>query len=389
MKKIAKTLALVIVGLPFFIIGVLYADHKEYLATEKSRQMTGKGWTGDENHIMWNWAREDASIVWYADPQIRDEVALTIKSWTDAIGELRWTEYVPGDDNATINLTFNYQNCGGRTGYLDIAQARFWRSFPGHEEGAGANYMDDPVICIDDTTNFETKTHKAIRGTIAHEIGHVYGLNERYLHPTPTPGVPPKFCNDAEVTIMDAALIVAGSGAVGQCDGIDVPQTVDINRVKKLYSEGSLKNFTVTGNRILHPTSATFGWVDHAWAEEYHKLTYYYFDANNDKWIGFHTQRITDGVGSHHDIPRAAGGPPDRLYELDIEFSSRDYSAKPGSVNLPRRTQYKICGAPYFKPFNKLGDSGCSKEVTLYREAGSLVTLKQKIDPNQSVMVIA
>ena len=85
MKKIAKALALVIFGLPFFIIGVLYADHIEYMATERVRQMAGKGWTGDENYIMWNWAREDRALVWTADTQIRDDVALAIKSWTDAI----------------------------------------------------------------------------------------------------------------------------------------------------------------------------------------------------------------------------------------------------------------------------------------------------------------
>ena len=321
-----------------------------------------------ENFIFWEWAISGAAIAWKSDDEIKDDVKKAIKGWTrhDDIDELGWVE---GDD-ANWDVWF-------RNGCPDIASANppvaeiyfspddYWVSTPTHGDTT-TRYLTRAQVCVNPNAGLLVNNDYNRRlAAISHEIGHVYGLADRYDNSLLNPP-----CNDEETTIMDAAkyksVMFPPAYGIVLCDEIEEPLVnPDIERVKRLYSEGSLENFTVKTDGTAKPISVTFGWEDHAWAEEHHRLTYHYFDTKRGRFVEFHKREVRDGIGAHRLIE---GGKKAKMpHKLNEEFSPEEYSGASGNVSLPIAAKYKICGAPYFKLFNKFGEENCSSPVTLYR----------------------
>ena len=126
-----------------------------------------------------------------------------------------------------------------------------------------------------------TASHNGRVAVIAHEMGHAYGLADRYRHN-------PLMCNntfvnypDGEKTIMDGAKRATSTVGWMHCDGIEGPATsTDVARVRNLYSKGSLKELTATTTRLEElsngeSTGTKVSWEDAAWAEKEHRVRFY------------------------------------------------------------------------------------------------------------------
>ena len=162
------------------------------------------------------------------------------------VAGLRWASTtVPyGGD-----IDFEYKTCGGEVAYFQYpAFLGAWHNVGSSETSPGINYMKKATICVDSQTSFTVNDqHHGRVSAIAHEIGHAYGLNDRYIDQGT------ERCNHDERTIMDKhywRLLLYST----HCDWIDSPQQVpDIARVESLYSEGSLDNFEVISARPQLP----------------------------------------------------------------------------------------------------------------------------------------
>jgi len=112
------------------------------------------------------------------------------------------------------------------------------------------------------------------RAMVAHELGHVFGLDERYFDD----GTQPLFtCNNNETTIMDTAY------STGHCDGIVSPQGLDKARAYDWYNMrsvpmGSIQNVS------------------------YQIFRYYFTDRNYAESNYAETVQRWDGAGTWVDV---------------------------------------------------------------------------------------
>ena len=118
----------------------------------------------------------------------------------------------------------------------------------------------NPVYVNDDVRNVDVVSHGTVElneanfnftnagynYALAHEIGHVYGLAERYNETNGT-------ANASETTIMDLGA-QTGSIITGGADGsIDAPQTIDLNRVRAFW-----RGIDTISTSLIDANSGTF-----------------------------------------------------------------------------------------------------------------------------------
>lgn len=206
-----------------FLIGTVLAEHLDYpyTAMELKRQREPDN-TLPENYISSVWARGGTgdTNLWFSG--IRPDLVRTaVSNWTGttttprpgetpqpSVSQLKWTE---ADHPYYANVQFRNDYCAEH--FLSLIE------YPGpmNDSGwftdavRGANYWDEAMICVNFDAEWETDA--ALAAVIAHELGHLYGLNERVDDRKGRPR-----CNDDEKTIMDAG------GLAGPCDGITVHQ---------------------------------------------------------------------------------------------------------------------------------------------------------------------
>ena len=365
----ASVAALVVIAA--VAVGVVVAGHLEYAVEHPDSEISGVD--GYENWIMYDWAVGNTGIVWNAPSAIENDVAESLGNWEGAFEELGWAT-----STSDVNVTFVHQDCGRRrAGWFGPTD---WRRV------GDANYLDKATICISSTMQFsDTAGHNGRVAVIAHEMGHVYGLEERYRHG--------RGCNPGETSIMDAVRQAsATTTALRHCDELEGPATsTDVARVRTLYSKGSLPGLTATTTSHQElsngeATGATISWEDAAWAEKEHHIKLFIYESTG--WRQFTTESIEDGIGAHRDILGVPANASPKLYELSHEFSPQKFSGTQGNERLPDVADYRFCGTPYFLPFNKEGSTNCSSgSVRLVNPRGNLTASTSSVSINDTVTV--
>jgi hypothetical protein len=267
---------------------------------------------GTENYVFYWWFlmnSQNSPIFWKADATIRNDVIAAIQSWTNTVPELTFQEVAWAQD-----VEFKWeplqQGIWGLTSWTDFI----------YDGTANASYWADAVIRINSVAGLGQIEKRA---TIAHEIGHLLGLHERY-------GDDPVRCNAVEVSIMDAIL----------CDGLQGPSALDEKRIYEFWSKG---NMPITGAGC--GTVGNWLWKDLSWAEHHYQFSLWYWNGNG--WTWYYSRQHPENVGV------------DFFYEdrmLQEVINRQTYGAPAGS--------HCACGHSYFPKFNSYGTWQC-QSITL------------------------
>jgi hypothetical protein len=210
----------------------------------------------------------------------------------------------------------------------------------------GGNYLNVSDIVI--VSAYQFSGPGAVTAAVAHEIGHRYGLHERYWdapwNPQPWelsyPQDWPSSRCVPEVTIMDAMRL--GS----HCDGPAVIQAPDRTRVHDYWGEGRIDDWGVSwAQHAPGGPVAVWSWRDFAWAEAYEEIHIYRWNDVTSGWdwktwfphetnIAGHA--LASPGGGARTIDRRAAGPP---------WAPECF--EPG--------WFMLAGQPWFESYNKYG----------------------------------
>lgn len=202
------------------------------------------------------------------------------------------------------------------------------------------------------------------RSVIAHEIGHHYGLDDRYFFKQTFLGLEAE-CNLYENTVMDT--LVPNDPNYPGCPWRDTPTKLDISRVDMFWRGGTpLPNMETRGDLPILVNAvgpvATYRWFDMAWAEKDQLIVFQYLDPDPPwGWIDFAQTSSPYWGGVHMYIePRT----------VTMEIDVRNY---PSSI-IPDTSTHRACtwayyaGAGYqYGSDNGYGNEKCSNTVVLTR----------------------
>ena len=197
-------------------------------------------------------------------------------------------------------------------------------------------------ICINNTSY--DSPPDAIVATIAHELGHLYGLHEQY-----NDEVKPPICNPKNVSIMDRLVPFGGE----HCDGpIRGPQDIDETHVYEFHRDGYLTNWTSTKNG----NEGIVEWQDEAWGERHHVIEHLYSMDGGNSYRAYKTKELLS-VGNHTRIDESQW----IQRTLDLTQHFRDFAG----VHIVDTTYYRMCGAAYFAQMGTSGPSYCSPPIAV------------------------
>ena len=371
MRRGAYSLLLFVALLLSYSAGVALADHMEFGGQDPISLWVGRADGLYLNFIPWNWAIGNTPTqwkagkwdgnTWKADRDLEVDAERAIAAWeTGQISRFGWDKI--GRDRDDWNVRFYLGTCDDQFGKTR------WGNFE-RDPIRKARYSNQMDVCIHE----DLPALSDVRGAaIAHEVGHVYGLEERYLDqptPTPIPGTPISLCNTSEVTIMDAIVVRPTPTPDRHCDNLTGPSSTDVGRVLTLYKSGIFVEPEIVP--ALLRDSADVIWKDHAWGEKHHVLSHFYWDDPNSVWVRFKTENIVEWTGLHRDMPAPGTRTPVPLtqrppYEISSEIVPRDHSG------LPNEAWYIACGHPYFVVYDLNGTWRCTDPVWLRQNPVSM-----------------
>lgn len=350
---------LTVVGIAFFWAGSLFSDHFDILNLDPSFQR--KHIAGYENWVQWNWILGRDVKWWLATNKGKSGFAVAeeiiedaISEWTKAIPELRWTK-----DQSDFDLLFTvaYTDHGSRCVEAAIGTYNPLTFIKGGIRSA--NYPERSEICVSFP---KWSTDKWRKGLLLHEIGHVYGLHEKYVDRDKNgDGREDRGCGDGPDSAMDTYSFDENYESE-RCDNPDapIPTKTDIANVRVLYQFGSL--FDIRGEPNLN--TATFTWKDGAWGEHHHEIHYYYWIDNEGGWVHFDQRVVVNDIGLHKDMettdPPIVATP---IVIRDRAVSLREHAEDNPNVRLPDTSWYTACGRPYFRSFQQYGTWKCGNAL--------------------------
>ncbi|MBM3156158.1 MAG: hypothetical protein FJ004_02605 [Chloroflexi bacterium] len=319
-----KRVILFVVGVAALILGlfpsVSFAQDWPYspyiYAAEDSTKQRAE-FQGTENYVFYYWYIPQTpiqNIRWKAEAQIRDAVNAAFQNWHNAVPELTFQEVAQGQDMEFFVAELDPwdPNANGMTIFTNFT----------YVATPNASYWTNAQILIDPGQ----WNQQALIGCIAHEIGHLLGLHERYG----------AACNAVEVTIMDAML-----GKLQTCDGLQGPSALDEKRIYEFWAKG---NMPITGAGC--GTVGTWMWKDLSWAENRYSFGIWYWNGNG--WTWYYGNEHLENVGTHFSY--------DNYRNLLEEVNRQTYGAPAGS--------HCACGHSYFPKFNTNGTWQC-QSITL------------------------
>lgn len=309
-----------------------------YLADDEAAQKRGDNYEWPENYVGVFWGLYPWNeVYWKADPEIQSEAWTAVYNWESQFPQLKWVQ--SQSDFAHVRFTAPQEGCGG-----EIARVYLYNVDNPHyyDPARLANYWLYATVCVDTDVQWAPG---GIVSALAHEIGHLYGLHDRYYGP-----VPPT-CNPNEHTIMDTYI---RQEPYAHCDGLQGPALQDSQRVHLYYHTGDYLNFTAERD----PDDLSVGewqWQDASWAEERHQMQWYWWTGS--QWIQYTQDHIRHHTGSHIDIEYPGYQDPSRTIDRE------DYPPPQGP---PWPTWHIACGDAWFAAWGTTGTWRCSNCVYLY-----------------------
>jgi hypothetical protein len=313
--------------------------------------MQDPAWWGDDsnapqNKVFYWWSVGNSHLCWWAEDGLKDDVRQAISNWQSKEPSLcsGWRTPAPNcllievgaPSDADVTFTFHT--------HMFPAVGQTWLgNGNGHctpDTYLRACYWDRAEVWIQPTSediyNYAPGTRVAI---IAHEIGHLFGLGERY-----TLNVLGQGACGADYSIMDGLTVDRG---IVPCDRVTGPTDLDQQRFDVFWKQGmpDPNRWSAYGSGT---SSATFYWHDGAYTEwEYHMVLV-----------------RADGMGGWQLM---WNGP--HLYDIGMQETAQDRSlGLRYSLNDrgdPAGT-YRLCGWPRFVAFTG-GEATCSPAVNLVR----------------------
>ncbi len=305
------------------------ADHLEFMAEDLQEGPFGPqipDIPGPENYVFLFWGYGSGMLSWRADADVRTNAREAIANWTTAVPQLTWRELQAGEPDSNADVLFKVQAIHPACLPSAVACTAFTSWFP--DSIRRGNYWDEALVTFNVNYNWR---QRHLRGIVAHEIGHLYGLHERYPDNPPTGA-----CNNGENTIMDGTTFDQ-QGRVVHCDGIEGPVTLDEQRVTRFWSQGELVGMAATATG----TVAAYTWRDRAWSDYEQRLEWFYWDGS--AFLLYAQKSKTTDIGTHEVTE------PRTLRE-DID---RTFYGAPGGVT------HRMCGQPYFIKYGSLGTRSC------------------------------
>lgn len=328
-----------IFGLLIVLPRVAKADHFEYLPQDPSYYNAVAGgdpemWMYQDWYIYsiyqgadsWRW------IDWKADTAIRTEFAQAVSDWSNVDNALfiDWHDWRDANNIATtIDLEGKVGVCPGLT--IPHAACFTVNSWTGVYPGGAYRWQTAKIYVNLNNVLYvpqpgPTWNSAAKKQVIAHELGHAYGLHERYDDNNPA-GF---FCNGSESTIMDAMVVSVNTWT--HCDPISGPTATDQNRISTMYLGGSYNLQAASWNG----SNLVASWKDRTWSDWALNLEY-------RKWNG--TSWVTMGTDNHLPFIAAHETPANRTIG-----TSKDVKSLWGTG------WYMVCG----KGWNGTRDSGAA-----------------------------
>ena len=320
------------------LAGIVVIPFQPYVYIAEHPKCQSPVSTETDNCVDRSWFLGE-NLKWYAYSQIKTEVIAVKDLWEAAIPYLHYEE-VLSQEAARLEIFYVGGNpCGdpNRLGcHFLLAQSSFYYNDPDRKasywQKAWININKDKVPTSGPLTQF----------AILHEMGHHYGLYERYSDGQDMLGFQGAACNQFERTVMNLLDTVNG------CPLLDAPTNLDKQRVNAFWSGGApLRNdlpILANGDGYV----ATYRWQDMAWAELYHLIAFYYLDGS--QWVYFTETNYPYSVGVHlYTEPRTMGWILDR----------RDFTQVPANVG------HMACTWAWFQASQSWGNGRCSNAVSL------------------------
>lgn len=311
-----KAFIAVLVGLGLILSTArdVSASHVTYTAEDPNNQLSGI--QGTENYVFKWWAILSIALKWRADSEIHASVKTAITNWTTAIPSPYWVDITESPDFG-VEVDFRAQTCPSP---VPLAGCAIFDGFD-FDPDRNASYWTHNTVYIDRNLSPD------VNRTIAHEIGHIYGLEEQYNGDTGGA----TSCNTRD-TIMNAA----------RCDSLRGPTSFDISNVNAYWKQGLLPNMKAVANGSV----GTYTWNDAAWAEYYQQILWYYW--NGTQWINYASLNGIANSGVHQKTENRT---------ISQQVDRRIFNAPAGT--------HIACGRPYFIQADVYGSSVCSNQVTL------------------------
>lgn len=316
----------IIFGSLVFLASPVQANHYVYLASEANAAgFSQYTWVNNR------WAMGAQSHNWCSGFTSTPQGILNaLAEWENAVQSSFGPEFVAGCGPSQTFLFLPASAgsipCPGYVGCLDVSN---W----GYDSGRQAYYIVTANIWFN-TTQYSF-TDAGYRYTTGHELGHAYGLHERYLHPPPSIR-----CNPDENSIMDTATF-SGTTVTGGCDGYNLYPD-DKTRATLLYDLSPAQNVATykTGTNSMSQF-----WDDVNWAESGYQLYFYYWSPSAYSWVQFFSGLHYAGVGpGDPDLPvRLSSG-----YSKPLYMPSTDYIICGYTHSTARGYLHWVCGQSKF-----------------------------------------
>ena len=326
-------LTLLVIGPTVIYVQPVEARHYIYIAENPDWQYPGT--PEADNWLMYRWWNGQ-SVRWYADLAISFEVEPVINGWWSWFPELIWEKVT---QSANADVKFRYGYCPGSTVVLGCTEYETYY----YLEQEHASFLKTINVWINPSP-IGGWSGDGMKSQIAHEIGHVYGLDEKYIEmPNETAD-----CNPNETSIMDVVL----TQPTVHCDNIIEPTALDNQNVRWYWGQtmyGVNKNdlgFTGVGVG----TEGVWRWKDLAWAEELHQVGWWWRPTPQSAWVMYHDESMRDWVGTHFFTD-------DRTIYRTVNRLS--YPLVTGSG------EHIMCGNVWVKATGQFGNFRCSNIINL------------------------
>jgi hypothetical protein len=250
-RRLLKGFTAVVLALSL-LSGTAFANHFVYIGADSRFQRSA--WDKQENWVFYWWALSSTSMWWWADADLLTNTRTAVTNWRNAIN----MPFIEVGSAASADVTVVEDNSIGAFGMLDITAIS-----SDSTRNVNWSYKGEAVI-----RNAGTAPVGGWQATIAHELGHFFGLHERYQDD----GGSGSFCN-AESTIMNS----------GSCaNRPTTPSALDVSRVNGIYRTGDLLSMSST-TYWFWPNQLYVSWKDGSWGEYEHRLFFYRW--NGSAWV--------------------------------------------------------------------------------------------------------